>query len=439
MIASRITVAGVLVTPCVIAAALMTAADGPREIVSRTERSGGDPVAFDVKLDVVHRELSSKFCWFHPRVAAIPGAGERGAPAVVMTLQKHLTASDHYSGMYLMRTDDLGKTWTGPTAVPELDWRKESDDVTIAVCDITPGWHAPTGKLLAIGIKLRYGKNGEQLEDKPRSLECAYAAYDPKTNRWTTWQMLDMPDTDKFFLVCPGCVQWLVKPDGKLLVPTYYRPAKGGPYSTTVLECSFDGTTMKFLRHGDEIALDNARGVYEPSLASFGGKYFLTIRNDNRGYVTTSDDGLHYRPIQPWTFDDGSDLGSYNTQQHWLTHSDGLFLSYTRRGYNNDHIPRNRAPIFLAQVDPEKLQVIRKTERVLIPERGVMLGNFGAAAINSNESWVTDAEYILSDQPHPRGGDGSVFAARVIWSQPNQIFGWLGESHRFVVALAQQK
>ena len=45
-----------------------------------------------------------------------------------------------------------------------------------------------------------------------------------------------------------------------------------------------------------------------------------------------SKDGLQYGPIHDWTFDDGSDLGSYNTQAHWLVHSDGLFLSYTRRG-----------------------------------------------------------------------------------------------------------
>ena len=407
---------------CVIAARLMTAAASePPEKVNRSEGSGVESLPFDVKLDVVHRELSRNFCWFHPRVAAIPGAGRDGSPAVVMTLQKHLTASDHYSGMYFMRTDDLGKTWSGPTAVPALDWRKESDDVTIAVCDITPGWHAPTGRLLAIGIKLRYGKNGEQLEDKPRSLECAYATYDPKNNRWTPWRMLDMPDTDKFFLVCPGCVQWLVKPDGRLLVPTYYRPAKGGPYSTTVLECEFDGTTMKYLRHGDEIALDNARGVYEPSLCSFAGKYYLTLRNDNHGYVTTSDDGLHYRPAQPWTFDDGSDLGSYNTQQHWLTHSDGLYLAYTRRGAKNDHIVRHRAPLFLARVDPETLRVVRSTEQLLIPQRGVMLGNFGAAAITPGESWVTDAEFIFADKPHAKGADGSTFAARVIWSRPNKL------------------
>jgi hypothetical protein len=82
---------------------------------------------------------------------------------------------------------------------------------------------------------------------------------------------------------------------------------------------------------------------------------------------------------------------------------------------------RNRAPIFLAQVDPARLCVIRQTEKPIIPERGVMLGNFGAAAVTANESWVTDAEYLLARQPHARGADGSVFAARVLWSTPNRL------------------
>jgi hypothetical protein len=72
-------------------------------------------VPFDVKAEVVLKELNTGFCWFHPRVAAIPGAGKDGRPAVLMTIQKHLVASDHYSGMYFLRTDDMGKTWTGPT------------------------------------------------------------------------------------------------------------------------------------------------------------------------------------------------------------------------------------------------------------------------------------------------------------------------------------
>lgn len=374
---------------------------------------------YEVKLDVMHQELSSDFCWFHPRVAAIPVA-DSTTPIVICTLQKHLGVSDHYSGLYFMRSDDGGTTWTPPTLPKELDWKRVNGE-TIAVCDVTPGWHRQSGKLLAIGIKLRYSDAGEHLLDQPRSHQCAYATYDPKTGAWTEWKMLAMPDEEtKHFLVGPGCVQWLVRPDGTLLVPMYFKSKGNERYQSTVLHCRFDGTTMELIEKGDELGLEEGRGLYEPSLALFQGTYYLTLRNDSRGYVTTSQDGLHFEPVQPWTFDDGSELGSYNTQQHWLVHDQGLFLSYTRRGANNDHIARNRAPIFLAQVDPAKKHVIRATEKVLMPERGVMLGNFGAAAITPNESWVTDAEYMDEGKVHPRGANGSVFAARVQWSQPNK-------------------
>jgi hypothetical protein len=232
--------------------------------------------------------------------------------------------------------------------------------------------------------------------------------------------MLAMPDTDgTFFLVAPGCVQWLVNSDGTLLVPLYFKGPTGDDYTATVVHCSFDGREMKYLKHGDELAMRGGRGFCEPSLAMFQGKYFLTLRNDKAAYVTTSTDGLHYEPVKKWAFDDGDDLGSYNTQAHWLTHDNGLFLVYTRRGANNDHIMRNRAPLFMAQVDPTKLHVLRATERIVLPERGVMLGNFGAAAITSDESWVTDAEYILSATPHAKGGDGSTWLGRVRWTKSN--------------------
>src|SRR5215211_9206235 len=97
-----------------------------------------DPLGFTVKLDTVLEHDDGKFLWFHPRVAAIPKVGQGGKPAVVMTLQKHLHASDHYSGLYFMRSDDLGATWTKPEMPPELDWRKESDRVDVAVADVTP-------------------------------------------------------------------------------------------------------------------------------------------------------------------------------------------------------------------------------------------------------------------------------------------------------------
>ena len=298
-----------------------------------------------MKAEVVHKELSPEFCWFHPRVAAIPGAGKDGRPAVVMTIQKHLVASDHYSGMYFLRTDDLGQTWTGPTEIPELAWQLGENDETIAVCDVTPGWHAPSRKLLAIGIKLRYSKDGRQLVDKPRSHECAYATYDPQSQKWTSWKMLAMPETDgKFFLVAPGCVQWLVNSDGTLLLPIYFKGQSGDDYIATVLHCSFDGQELKYLKHGDELAIQGGRGFCEPSLALHQGTYFLTLRNDTAAYVTTSTDGLHFQPVKKWTFDDGQDLGSYNTQAHWLTHSEATLPDlYAARSEQRPH-PAESSP-----------------------------------------------------------------------------------------------
>ena len=80
-------------------------------------------VDFQVQLDVALQELSPDYCWFHPRVASVPNLGKDGDPLVVLTLQKHLGASDHYSGLYYMTSKDLGVTWTKPVLPKPLEWR----------------------------------------------------------------------------------------------------------------------------------------------------------------------------------------------------------------------------------------------------------------------------------------------------------------------------
>ncbi len=57
-------------------------------------------------------------------------------------------------------------------------------------------------------------------------------------------------------------------------------------YSTTVAECRFDGKELVFVKHGNVLRLDVARGLYEPSLIAFGDSYYLTMRNDVRGYAS---------------------------------------------------------------------------------------------------------------------------------------------------------
>ena len=179
---------------------------------------------------------------------------------------------------------------------------------------------------------------------------------------------------------------------------------------------------MSYQNHGTELELnDETRGLGEPSLTQFNGEYFMTIRNDKKGFVTRSKDGLDFEQIQPWKFDDGSELGSYNTQQHWVTHSDGLFLVYTRRGAGNDHVFRHRAPLFMAQVDTKNLRVIRETEQILVPERGARLGNFGVTDINQKETWVTVAEWMQPEGVEKYGSDGSVFVSKIRWTKPNRL------------------
>ncbi len=174
-----------------------------------------------------------------------------------------------------------------------------------------------------------------------------------------------MPEGEQFNMARSACAQFVVEDDGSLLLPFYIGTGTDKPFSTTVARCSFDGQDLQYQEHGNVMSLNKGRGVYEPSLVKYEGRYYLTIRSDDRAYVTVSDDGLHYRPIKRWLFDDGTELGSYNTQQHWVVQNGGLFLVYTRRGANNDHLMRHRAPLFVAQVDPQRLHVVRDTEQVV--------------------------------------------------------------------------
>jgi hypothetical protein len=234
---------------------------------------------------------------------------------------------------------------------------------------------------------------------------------------------MEMPDPIKFYNSGAGSTQRYDKADGTILLPIYFQSHDKKSSKVTIALCSFDGEMLRYLDNGTELFIeDETRGLDEPSLTFFDEEYFLTIRNDNLGFVSRSLDGLNFSPLQPWKFDDGTDLGSYNTQQHWVTHSEGLFLVYTRRGANNDHIPRNRAPLFMAQVDPKHLHVIRETERILMPERGAKLGNFGVTDVSSHETWVTDAEWMVPKRSEKYGSNGTVFIARIHWNKANLLF-----------------
>lgn len=387
-----------------------------------------DTLNWELELQTIREGYDRKTGWFQPRVGVTPS----GVAILTMT-RNQLWGSDIFSAVQTMRSDDCGRTWSDPQPQAELDRHTLPDGFDICPCDMTPHWHAASGRLLATGHTAIYapGPQGQVAVDNRHRRELCYAGWDPASGRWSEWRILDYPDQEKFFWAGAGCTQRVDLPDGDLLIPVSVmsRATVGanfwkGCFFTTVLRASFDGSILRYREHGSELSVPEPRGLYEPSLTAYNGRYFLTLRNDVRGYVAVGTDGLHFgRPV-PWTFDDGCELGSHNTQQHWVTHRNGLFLAYTRRGADNDEIVRHRAPLFLAQVDPDRLCIVRATERVLVPKRGAQLGNFGTVNATPDESWVVTSECMQGNAADPmdlqiteqRGANNRIYIARIRWT-----------------------
>jgi len=378
--------------------------------------------SYSMTLEVISEGFDGKTEWFSPRAGIIPPQ-----TAVLTVVKSLLGDSDVFLSVASCYSENLGHTWSKLICHENsLGRRLEPDGIEVTFCDITPMWHAATGKLLATGHTARY-KNGK-LIPKLRRRETAYAVYHPATHTWSAWAVMEMPDPeDKFFSCGAGCTQRVDLDNGQILLPVYFMPRKEASdpwrhcYRTTVVRCRFDGQVLKYIEHGDELTVPEPRGLAEPSLICFQGTFFLTLRNDLRGYVTRGSDGLHFEPPIPWCFDDGQELGSYNTQQHWLTLGNKLFLSYTRKGAGNDDVFRHRAPLFLAEVDPERLCVLKQTERLIVPNKGAQLGNFGTVQVSPEESWVLTSEGMQGDARQPydiqrtisRGANNRIYLVRL--------------------------
>ena len=117
-----------------------------------------------------------------------------------------------------------------------------------------------------------------------------------------------------------------------------------------------------------------------------------------------------YKEPRPWTWDDGTELATGDTQQHWLKLKDKLFLVYTRVTPDNSHVFRHRAPLFMAEVDPKRLCLIRNPEVVLVRERGARLGNFQVTQL-PDKAIVTVSEWMQPVGCDKYGSDNSIYLA----------------------------
>lgn len=349
--------------------------------------------------------------WFHPRACMV-------GTTAFMTLQP-ITGSDFFGPVHWTTSDDSGATWSEFRPVPPLGRVPAAGGWEEGVCDVTPEFHPRTDSVLALGHNVFY--RGAEFETAQPPRWPVYAVW--RNGAWGPRRKLAWDDPRGSSIYSNNCGQRVTLDDGDVML-NFTFGVQGEPRSVCGVRCSFDGAELVVKETGPALKHAAGRGLLEPSLTRFDGRFYLTMRaEDERGYVAVSDDGLHYEPKRPWTWDDGEPLTTSTTQQHWVTHADGLFLVYVRKDPSNVGVVRWRAPLWIAQVDVPTLRLIRATERVVLPLDGdgvhagarvPLMGNFGVCRASATEAWVTDGSWT------PRNpGAGDLQLARIAWSRPD--------------------
>lgn len=394
----------------VIGSSCLRAAEAPAKLIAAIERQ------------VILQPPPKTLGWFETRACLVPGPDGKSLTRVLMTLQA-IVGSDFLQQVHETQSDDQGRTWTEPKPIPDLDWHDLGNQLSQGIGDTVPQWHPQTGTVLAIGSAMYLRKNKITKENVDR---CALYSVRKPDGSWTPRKRLEWDDPRGAEVQICGSGERLLLDNGDVLIPMSIAPKDRAWRGATTLRCAFDGTTLTVKQAGNELTNNRGRGLIEPSIVRWKNKYYMTIRaEDQHGYVSTSDDGLNWQPLTAYQWDDGEPVVMSTTQQHWLPHSDALHLVYNRKTEQNAKVMRYRAPLFIAELDPDTLRLRKSTEQVLLPLIGEpekdpkqvrLTDNFHPLTLNANESWITVGENTLS-----MGIPGDVLIARVKWSRPNRL------------------
>lgn len=326
------------------------------------------------------------------------------SPYGMIATAQHLNVegSDLFTGILMSKSTDGGKSWSEFVPQPGLAPIKENGLTTVG-CDGTPMYHKKTGRVLLLGHTAQYLPGA--LIPTSESRHTFYSVYSPEEGQFQKMRFLQMPEG--YELCGDGCGQCIEQDNGELLIPVYYNTKTEQNFYSMVLRCTFDGETLTLLEMGSTLTVPIARGLGEPSIIFHNDLYHMTLRNDYLSLVAKSKDGLHYTDLKPWRWEDGSLLDSYNTQQHWMVLGEDLYLVYTRRGANNDHVFRHRAPLFAAKV--KEMKLVRGSEVAVVPERGARLGNFGVTQLSDTKAMIMAAEWMQPRGCEKHGSDNTIW------------------------------
>ncbi len=307
----------------------------------------------------------------------------------------YLNGVDVFMGNDIISSDD-GMTFDEPKpfrGIPDL----YEEDSRIYYY-LKPFYNKHNRCNYAVGWTTRYtlGDNPKIIHDGGYML---VGKFDPDKMEFHSCQRLDLPGSEGY----EGGVfmEPVEEEGGTILAPIYFNKKGTQVCTATVVRFKLVDGMPVYIEHGSFLEMpETPRGICEPRIARLGKKYYITLRTDEIGYMAESDDGLNYSQPQVWRWDDGEELTSRNTQQAWVQFPDKLLLVYTRETPHNSHIFRNRAPLFMAEFDPERKCLIKETERIAVPEMGARIGNFSTTEISENEVWIVVCEWMQTIAPN---------------------------------------
>ncbi len=246
--------------------------------------------------------FDGKFCKTSPCVAT----DWRGT--ALLTYDKLLLSGcDVTYGQYLCRSTDGGRTWSAPKRVEAFPDRFEH------------------GHRITTGAGPRYSRHydrwfglgctqtmmGDQrpmdgmVNGRP-TMTPIWATLDAERGEYGPARQLPFPLPYSKALPFGEPVE---TEDGELIVPFYFCGVESetkadawSPVSEVVcVSYRFVGDELKVARVGRPLAVPELkRGLCEPSLVRFKGRYYLTLRSDEYGAWTESADGLNFGEVRPW-------------------------------------------------------------------------------------------------------------------------------------------
>ena len=235
-----------------------------------------------IETEIIFPGRTTGKTWFHPRACLIPGNPN---PIALMTCQT-IGGSDVFSQVHWSISKDSGKTWTEPEPIFSLGRRKLPDETEEGTCDVVPDYHPQTNTVLAIGHNVYYKDN---VLTKPNEDRFTVYVIRDSDGKWSERKKLEWDHPGISGIYTSGCAQRVTLENGQIILPLSFAPKDRADRAVCTALCNYDGKELNILKTGNVLKLAVKRGLLEPTLARFDGKFFVTIRAENGyGYMSIS-------------------------------------------------------------------------------------------------------------------------------------------------------